>query len=63
MIGCNSSPVPSSGLHRHCVHVVHIHPCRQTTYTHHIKINKIFLKDNDRKCGEHNEHIAVHSVR
>jgi hypothetical protein len=36
------STPPLSGLHRHCIHVVHRHTCRQHTYTCK-KLNTILL--------------------
>lgn len=46
--GClqaSETPVfSSSGLWRHCMHVLYIHSCRQDTLTHKIKIHQIFFR-------------------
>lgn len=40
-------PISSSGLCRHCIHVVHLHTCRQTLITRKIKDINLKAKQNN----------------
>lgn len=47
-------PVPSFGSHRHCLHMGHIHKCRQNTDTHKIHFfNKGNLREKTFSFSPH----------